>query len=145
LNTLAAVHCSESGIGNRVPTIFGVDNQIRKRSPGCLSHSNFHLFPGLAKPPGDRIGQFGGRIKQFGYGILAVLPGPAGPLAVIFGMVIIVLNPMVQQFHEFIGERERFARMGVTVMVVMAVMMAVVVVMMVVIVGVFVVMVVRHG
>jgi hypothetical protein len=84
-----------------------------------------HFPPRLAKPFGNAVSQFSGGIEQLGHGILTVFARLIRPLAVIFGVMIVVLNPVVQQFDELFRKRERPVTVGMVVMVVMIVMVVI--------------------
>ena len=93
-----------------------------------------HFSSRLAKPLGDGVCQFCGGIEQLGHGILSIFPGLIGPLAVIFGVMIVVLDPVVQQFDELFRKRERSVAVGMVVIVVVVVIMVMMIVSVVVIV-----------
>lgn len=59
-----------------------------------------HLATGLAEVLADGAGQFGRGLQKRGDFRLIVLTGILSPFAIILGVMIIVLNPMVQELDE---------------------------------------------
>lgn len=93
-----------------------------------------HFSAGLAEPFGDGFGQFSSGIEHLGHGILTVFAGLIGPLTVIFGVRIVVLDPVVQQFDKLFRKRERSVDMVVIVVVVVIMVMVMMIVSVIVIV-----------
>ena len=61
-----------------------------------------NLTARLAKTLTDGIGQFGGRLQLVGHGLLAIFSGLFSPFAMVLGMVIVVLDPVIQKLHELV-------------------------------------------
>ena len=102
-----------------------------------------HLATGLAEAFTDGTGQIGRRFQNVGDLRLIVLPGVLSPLAIILGVMIIVLNPMVQEFDELFRKRQRCVAVGMTVVMIVPMVVAMVMIMAVVVVVIMVV-VMRH-
>jgi hypothetical protein len=90
--------------------------------PYRLSILHPNIFSRLAETLADGVGEFGRRFQLLGNRMLIVLPCLAGTFAVILGMVVVVLDPMVEQFGQFIREGQGNAGMGMIVIMMMVVM-----------------------
>jgi hypothetical protein len=60
-------------------------------------------FPfGLSEPVTDGVCQFSRGHQKVSHSRLTVFPGVPGPFAIVVGMVVVVLYPVIQQFDEFV-------------------------------------------